>query len=155
MRPHWVDRPGSVVFQLAVVFGLTVALGSWGCRVLTEARRATAEQLAVVTLRQFGQALELYRMAQQEYPQELTALGPPASVPPYVTPELIGDGTTARKQGYAFVYRRTNPQSYTLRAHPLQEGVTGVQHFLATETIGQIYTTIESRDATTADPLYP
>jgi hypothetical protein len=51
------------------------------------------------------------------------------------------------------VYEREDPQRYTLRANPLQEGVTGERHYFASDALGAVHVTTEARDATAEDPL--
>jgi type II secretory pathway pseudopilin PulG len=142
-----------VLTQFTALLGLTALLASLGGRQLARERVVVSEQLALATLRQIAQAAELYRTINQRYPPDLAALGPPNADPPYLQPDLVGDGRTVTRQGYIFTYTPRSPFAYTLKANPARHGVTGRRRFFATEALGAVHVTGEDRDATSADPL--
>lgn len=95
---------------------------------LQRARIVTYEQLAITSLRHIAKTCQLYYIASSGYPPNLSALGAPASNPPYLDAGFAQDPAT--KQGYTFTYTQgVGGSSFTLLADPQHPGVTGTRHF--------------------------
>lgn len=137
-----------------VVVAIVALLAGVAMVVLMRARMITYETMGLATLRSYNKNLTMFSLVFQQYPADLTLTGPPNSNPPFLRPGEIGDGTTATRQGYTFVYARPDPASYTVNANPITHGVTATRHFLIDQT-GQIHFTEANRDATTLDSLIP
>ena len=142
---------GFSLVELMVVMAIVVLLAGLAGFAYLRARVTTSGQIAFTTVRHYATNLQFYTIVNQAFPADLTLLGPPTSDPPFLTPNLIGDGTTATKQGYTFVYTRVNPSSYTLTADPITHGVTGERHYFTDETMTCRFTD-QNRYATSADP---
>jgi len=138
--------------ELLVVMAVISLLASVAIVALLRARVTTSGQIAMSTVRHYAQSLQLYSIVNQQFPANMTLLGPPTSNPPFLTPNLIGNGTTATKSGYTFTYASLTPSSFTMIADPVTHGVTGERHFFTDETL-MIHFTDQNRAATVADPL--
>ncbi|MBI4341536.1 MAG: type II secretion system protein [Candidatus Omnitrophica bacterium] len=113
------------VVMVAVIVGLLAAIGMVQ---LQRARISAYEQLAVGSLRHVAQSCQMFFLSYHAYPSTLMQLG--TASPPYVTPDLIGNGTTVTKQGYTFTYApASGGGGFSLQADPVTPGRTGVRHF--------------------------
>ena len=137
-----------ILFVVTIIAMLAILAGVVSLR----ARMVTFEQLAVTTLHAYTKTLGFYFGVNMQYPPDLTALGAPIANPPYLEPDLIGDGTTVQRQGYVFVYARPAASRYTVTANPQQDEKTGNRHFFSDES-GIIRFTYEHRDATASDAV--
>lgn len=127
---------GFTLLELMVVVALISVLAAVSIIQLGRARVTAFEQLAIASLRNMSQACQQFYVTHQAYPATLTALGSPAVVPPYLRPDLIGNGTTATKQGYTFTYAQgAGGSSFTVLANPVTAGVTGSRHFFVDESL--------------------
>lgn len=130
-------------------------LAAVGIVQILRARIVTHEQLALVSLRHVTKTCHFFYLANQQFPADLTVLGPPTSNPPYLDVQLIGNGTTAVKQGYRFIYDRSvSPTSFTLLARPVTYSVTGIRNFYTDQTLSVHFTTLD-QPATAGDPIVP
>lgn len=147
------ERPfGFSLVELMVVLAVVSLLAAIATFALLRARITTSGQIAMTTVRHYAQTLQFYTIVNQQFPADLTLTGPPTSNPPFLPPNLIGNGTTATKQGYTFVYASLTPASFTMTADPITHGITGERHFFTDETM-TIRFTDQNRPATSADPL--
>ena len=150
-KPPSRQRAGFSFVELMVVMAIIVLLAAVAGFAYLRARVTTSGQIAFAAVRHYNTNLQLYFIVKQQYPADLTLAGPPTSDPPFLTPNYIGDGTTATKQGYTFVYTSLNPTSYTLVADPVTPGITGERHFFTDETMTVRFTD-QNRTATSTDP---
>ena len=123
-------RRGFTLLEIMVVVVIISLLAAIAAVQYQRARVNTFEQLALQSIRLVGNSCQMYFIIRQQFPASLTSLGTPASNPPYLQPDLIGDGTSVIKQGYRFIYTSIGGGAgYTLLADPVTPGVTGSRHF--------------------------
>lgn len=146
-------RPtGFTLVELLIVVVIIALLASVAIIAVLRARMITSEKLALTSLRALRQSLEMYLMVYQAYPTDLTDMGAPKVTPPFVQPNMIGDGITFTRQGYVFTYAPPGAATYTVLANPVTHGTTGERHFL-TDNSQSVHVTVQNRDALLADPL--
>ena len=139
---------------MLVVVTIFALLASVGVIQILRARIVTYEQLALTSMRHIARSCQFYFLTNQAYPGNLTALGTPASDPPYLNADLIGDGTTVDKQGYTFTYAQgAGGTGFTLLADPQSPGVTGSRHFYIDQDAVIHVDPTGSADST--DPVLP
>ena len=141
------------LIEILVVVAILAMLAAVAMHQLLRARITTHEQLALNSLRLLAKSCQFFSLVRQEFPSDLTELGPPTSNPPYVEAALR-NGSPPAKQGYEFVYLRPAPFAFTLRANPQTHGITGERHFFINETL-VIHATSANQDATVSDPVVP
>ena len=123
-------RSGFTLVEILVVVVIFITLMAIAVAQVLRARIVTNEQLALSSTRLIAKSCQFYFLVQQGYPVDLAALGLPTSNPPYLQEDLIGNGTTAVKQGYVFTYAPVGGgNNFTLQADPQFVGTTGVRHF--------------------------
>ena len=147
-------RAGFTIVELMVVVVIIAILAIIAVFALLRARIATSEQMALQTLRNVRNALEMYLMVQQAYPPDLTLMGPPQADPSFLPPDQIGTGLTFSRQGYVFTYVPPSGGAFALLAGPQKYRATGERHFLTNNT-QTVYFTTDDRDALTTDPVVP
>ena len=143
---------GFTIIELLVVVVIIALLAAIAILALLRARIITSEQMALMTLRNVRQSLEMYSIVKQAYPPDLTELGTPKVTPPFLPPNQIGDGITFTRQGYTFIYAPPLSGSYTMMANPVVHGRTGERHFL-TDNSNTVHFTTQPRDALSTDPI--
>ena len=145
---------GFTIIEILVVVAILAMLASVAVIQLLRARITTNEQLGLNSMRAVMKASQFYFIIQQRYPPDLTALGLPASNPPYIQPDLIGNGSTVAKQGYVFTYTQVGGGSgFTLLADPQTAGTTGTRHFYVDQ--GGVIHQDPSGPADPTDPSVP
>ena len=125
-------------------------LATAGTLQVLRARIVAYEQFAITTTRHLAKTCHFFHLANLRYPATLTELG--TSTPPYIPPDLMGNGTTVDKQGYRFTYALAG-NGFTLNADPQTPGVTGVRHFYVDEQVA-IHAD-EAGPADANDPIIP
>ena len=145
---------GFNLIELMIVVAIIALLASIAIIAVLRARMITSEKLAVTSLRAMRQSLEMYLMVYQAYPPDLTNMGAPKVCPPFLQPNMIGDGLTFTRQGYIFIYAPPGGSTYTILANPVTHGTTGERHFL-TDNTQAVHFTVQNQDALATDPLVP
>lgn len=154
MRPGGSRRgAGFTLIEILVVVAILAMLAGVAVLQLLRARIVTHEQLALNSLRLVAKSCQFFFLANARYPDTLNDLGSPTSDPPYLTSDLIGNGTTANKQGYTFTYTPGGGTAFTLLADPQTPGVTGTRHFYVDQ--GMVIHVDESGPADAGDPVLP
>ncbi len=121
---------GFTLIEMLVVVAILALLLALGVAQLTRSRIVTNEHLALNSLRTLAKACQLYSLVNRDYPADLKALGLPEANPPYLQPDLIGDGARVVKQGYVFEYGQTSSGAgFALSAEPKTPKVTGTRYF--------------------------
>ena len=143
---------GFTIVELLVIVVIISLLAAAAIVALLRARIVTSERLALATMRNVRQALEMYSLVRQMYPSDLTYLGVPYSTPPFLPPDQIGSGIVFTRQGYIFDYIAPVGPTYTMHANPQQHNITGERHFI-TDNSNVVYSTTQNRDALVTDPV--
>ena len=147
-----MHRRAFTIIEILVVVSLLVLVILIGVIQFSRARITAHEEMALLNLRTVFKACQAFLTVNQQYPPNLTILGPAASTPPYLDDSLAQD--PAIRQGYQFTYVRLDAHHFTLNVDPVQYGATGIRHFLTNET-GTVYYTTLNQPATTSDPTIP
>lgn len=147
-----LGQRGFTFVEVMVVVAIISLLAAVATVSLLRARVTTGDHMAAANLQTLSKAIGFFQLVYQRYPADLTELGPPNANPPFIDPVLIGDGTTANKQGAVFVYAVPAPETFTITVNPQAVGVTGNRHYY-TEALGEIHYTDQNRDANAADPV--
>ena len=123
-------RTGFTLVEIMIVIAIISVVASLTFPVLLRVRHNANETSAVSSVRTVAGALDTYRGAQAPvtYPATLAPLN--TQNPQYIDPVLA----SGSKQGYSFIYSRTNANAYTLSVIPQQSGVTGTRSFFVDET---------------------
>ena len=143
---------GFTLVELLVIVVIISLLAVMAIVALLRARIVTSERLALSTMRNVRQALDMYSLVRQIYPPDLTYLGVPYSNPPILQPDQIGNGIVFTRQGYVFDYAAPVGPTYTMHANPQQHNITGERHFL-TDHSHVVYATTQNRNALITDPV--
>lgn len=128
------NRRGFTLVEVMLVAVVIALLAAIAVIQYQRARISTFEQLALGSLRLINGSCQMYSTIHQRYPPSLSDLGAPISNPPYLYPDMIGNGTTVVKQGYQFTYAPIGGR-YTLLADPVTPGTTGIRHFYTDESM--------------------
>lgn len=121
---------GFTLVEIMLVVGLVVILLTLAMPSILRSRIVANESAAIANLKTVENACQLYHIAKQTYPPELTELTSPASEPPYIDPVLA----QGRKQGYQFVYSLVDPDHFTLNANPTTTGLLKGRYFYVDES---------------------
>jgi len=130
-------KKGFTLIEIVTVIAILVILTGLAIPSILRSRNDANEGAAMANLKILSDACQLYRMNLNIYPQNLAAMASPVSSPPYIDQVLAG----GRKQGYVFIYNRTN-NGFTLNANPEALGryyyidETGVLRVNATQQAG-------------------
>ncbi len=141
---------GFTLVEILVVVAILSMLAGVAVHQLLRARITIHEHLALNSLRLIAKSCHFFYLMRQEFPSDLTELGPPTSDPPFLESALL-QGSPPAKQGYVFEYLRPTMSTFTLRANPQMHGVTGERHFFVDQDL-VIHATTADQDATAADP---
>lgn len=132
MRPTVRRRPGFTLIELLIVVSLLILLATAGSIQLLRARIIAHEEIALTSVRLISRACHFFFLVNQRFPTLLTELG--NAIPPYIPANLVGTGTFVTKQGYEFTYAQAG-NTFTLKADPVAQGVTGTRHFFVDEQL--------------------
>jgi prepilin-type N-terminal cleavage/methylation domain-containing protein len=135
-RANASGRGGFSLIELLAAVAILAMLAAVAMVQVSRARITANEQLALTSLRTIARACHFYFLTRQQFPGDLTLLGPPTSDPAYLRSDLIGDGLTARKQGYVFTYAPTAGNvGFEVHANPQDPGVSGTRYFYVAEDL--------------------
>jgi len=123
---------GFTLVEVMIVIAIISTLAVLAISSMLRSRMNANEMAAIASLRTISNgAQNFYAQASPHtYPAALSELGTPTSIPPYVDSLLAGGA----RQGYTFVYARTDADHYTCRANPNTPGRTGNRYFYVDET---------------------
>ena len=145
---------GFTLIEILVGVSILVLLAAVGVQQLLRARVTADQQLALTSLRHVAKSCQFFFLVNQRFPTDLNDLGTQTSNPPYLTPDLIGDGTSVTKQGYLFTYTAGGGgTSFTLLTDPQTPGVTGERHFYIDQNM--IIHVNQTGPAGPTDPVIP
>ncbi|MDD5595783.1 MAG: prepilin-type N-terminal cleavage/methylation domain-containing protein [Candidatus Omnitrophica bacterium] len=125
------------LIEIVIVISILLILTGLAIPSILRSRNDANEGAAMANLKILSDACQLYHLNLNIYPQNLAAMALPVSNPPYIDQVLAG----GRKQGYIFIYNRTN-NGFTLNANPEALGryyyidETGVLRVNATQQAG-------------------
>ncbi|MDP3703462.1 MAG: prepilin-type N-terminal cleavage/methylation domain-containing protein [Candidatus Omnitrophota bacterium] len=125
-------RTGFTLIELLIVVSLLILLATVGSIQLLRVRIITHEEIALTTTRHIAKSCHFFFSVNNQFPATLIQLG--TAIPPYIQPDLVGNGTTVEKQGYVFTYARVG-NGFTLNADPQTPNVTGIRHFFVNEQL--------------------
>ncbi len=143
---------GDTLIELLIVIAILAMLAAVGVVQVLRARVTADEQLTLTSLRHIAKSCAFFFLTNLRYPADLTELGTPTSTPPYLNPDLIGDGFSVTKQGYIFTYTSVDGgASFTLLADPQTQGVTGERHFYIDQSM--VIHVNQTGPASSVDPV--
>lgn len=125
-------RTGFTLVEIMIVIAIVSILAALAIVSMLRSRMNANEMGAIASLRTISSgAQNFYAQASPHtYPSALTDLSTPVSNPPYIDSLLAG----GVRQGYTFVYARTDADHYTCRGNPVTPGRTGTRYFYVDET---------------------
>ena len=125
-----MKREGFTIIEITIVIAIIAVLCAIGIPNLLRGRMNSGEAVVLGSCQTIGKACQNFYayVLPHTYPDDLAQLA--NSNPSYID-SLLGSGV---KQGYQFLYERTDPDHYTLLAQPITPGVNGNRYFFLDES---------------------
>ena len=123
---------GFTLIEIMIVVAIIATLATLAIASMLRSRMNANEMAAIASLRTIssGAQNDYAQTSPHAYPAALADLGAPSSNPPYLDSVLAA----GQKQGYTFVYARTDADHFTCRGSPNTPGRTGARYFYVDET---------------------
>jgi type II secretory pathway pseudopilin PulG len=127
-------KRGFTLVEIMIVVGILIVLVLIAVPVILRSRIVANEGAALANLRSINNACQLYQINKETYPPGLQEMSSPAVDPPYIDTALAA----GRKQGYEFIYKLLDSDSFTVNANPTASGMLKGRYFFMNE-IGVIH----------------
>ena len=152
-------QKGFSLIELLIVVAIILIIAAIAIPNLLRARIAANEASAASSLRTINTACVTYSSSYNNYPANLSSLGPSNGATPTSTDaDLLdqvlapaGGGNTSTKSGYIFTYTGTG-YTYTVVAGPIGLNQTGVRYFY-TDPSGVIRYNSGSAASSSSSPI--